>query len=460
MAKKFKNSLFIFRRDVRLQDNTALIAAAKESEYVIPCFIIDPRQTEQTNPYRSLNAIQFMKEALNDLTSNLQDQGAKLYVWVGTADTVFAHIIQSVPIDALYTNRDYTPFSANRDETLKKLCFEHGIEFIQKNDLLLIEPENIATGNGTPYTIFTPFFKRAMQIPVKQPDNFTITNWYTKPIKETLDNIDQAFESYNNIHLHVHGTVVLAKKILSSIDTFENYNNTHDYPYIETTNLSAYNKFGIVSIREVYHAIAQKLGQASPIARQLYWRDFFTHVAYFSPFVFGHAFKKQYENIEWQNNPVYIQAWCSGHTGFPIVDAGMRQLNKTGYMHNRVRLITSSFLVKDLHVDWRLGEQYFAQKLVDYDPAVNNGNWQWVASTGTDAQPYFRIFNPWLQQKKFDSDCKYIKKWIPELATTQPSIIHSWFKINNNTANKYPKPIIDHAQESSLSKSLYKQIID
>jgi len=155
-----------------------------------------------------------------------------------------------------------------------------------------------------------------------------------------------------------------------------------------------------------------------------------------------------------------FEAWCSGFTGFPIIDAGMRQLNETGYMHNRVRLVVGSFLIKDLHIDWRLGEQYFAQKLVDYDPAVNNGNWQWVASTGTDSQPYFRIFNPWLQQKKFDSDCKYIKKWVPELARTSPAIIHTLFKSHPSFSIKYPRPIVDHAIESSLSKQLYKQTIN
>ena len=201
----------------------------------------------------------------------------------------------------------------------------------------------------------------------------------------------------------------------------------------------------------------KNLGQASPLISQLYWRDFFTHIAYFSPFVFGQPFKERYKKLHWRNDKDQFEAWCSGLTGFPIIDAGMRQLNETGYMHNRVRLLVGSFLVKDLHIDWRLGEQYFAQKLVDYDPAVNNGNWQWVASTGTDSQPYFRIFNPWLQQKKFDSDCKYIKRWVPEIATISPKIIHTWFKSHTLYANKYPEPIVDHTAESLLSKQLYRQ---
>ena len=457
MVKKFNNALFIFRRDLRLEDNTALMAASHDAASIIPIFIVDPRQAGTTNPYRSLNAIQFMKEALDDLTKNLKAQGGQLYICSGTAEEVIAKILQSIEIDALYVNRDYTPFSGHRDEALKKICYEHHVEFIQKNDLLLTEPEAIVTGNGTPYSIFTPFFKRAHQLAVPEPTKSRIAHWYTKPIPGTIKNIDQAFEQYENKNLAVHGTVSQAHKILSSMKKFQDYGKTHDYPSIETTHLSAYNKFGLVSIRQVYHAMLKNLGQASPLIRQLYWRDFFTHIAYFSPFVFGQPFKERYKKLHWRNDKDQFEAWCSGLTGFPIIDAGMRQLNETGYMHNRVRLLVGSFLVKDLHIDWRLGEQYFAQKLVDYDPAVNNGNWQWVASTGTDSQPYFRIFNPWLQQKKFDSDCKYIKRWVPEIATISPKIIHTWFKSHTLYANKYPEPIVDHTAESLLSKQLYRQ---
>ena len=194
-----------------------------------------------------------------------------------------------------------------------------------------------------------------------------------------------------------------------------------------------------------------------PLLKQLYWRDFFTHVAHFSPHVFGHAFNQHYEHIKWQGNMHHFKRWCQGMTGFPIVDAGMRQLNATGWMHNRVRMIVASFLVKDLHIDWRMGEQYFAIKLVDYDPAVNNGNWQWAASTGCDAQPYFRIFNPWLQQQKFDPTCAYIKQWVPELAKLSPAHIHTWDKTAVQPAKPYPKPMVDHAVVSKEAIALFKK---
>ena len=207
MVKKFNISLFIFRRDLRLEDNTALLLASQESETIIPCFILDPRQIEETNAYRSLNAIQFMKEAILDLSENLKKFEGKLYLFQGTSEEVLTKIIQSVKINAVYTNRDYTPFSGLRDQALKKICYEHGIEFIQKNDLLLHEPEEIITGNGTPYSIFTPFFKRAGQMPVSLPHRSVIFNWYTKPIAVTLKNINNSIEAYDNEHLIVHGTV-------------------------------------------------------------------------------------------------------------------------------------------------------------------------------------------------------------------------------------------------------------
>lgn len=193
------------------------------------------------------------------------------------------------------------------------------------------------------------------------------------------------------------------------------------------------------------------------LIQQLFWRDFFTHVAYNSPYVFGEAFQQRFNNLNWSKSKKNFEAWCEGKTGFPIVDAGMRQMNKTGFMHNRPRMIVASFLTKDLHLNWLWGEKYFAQQLEDYDPCVNNGNWQWSASTGCDAQPYFRIFNPWTQQKKFDSDCTYIKEWVPELKNIDPKIIHSWHKESSPKIKGYPRPIVDHSEEQKLAKKFYKE---
>ena len=212
-----------------------------------------------------------------------------------------------------------------------------------------------------------------------------------------------------------------------------------------TTRLSAHHKFGTISIRESYWVVKRELGNSSQLITELYWRDFFTHVAFHFPHVFKGAFREEYNGLEWSKSKKNFDAWCEGKTGFPIVDAGMRQLKETGWTHNRVRMITASFLVKDLHIDWRWGEKFFAQHLVDYDPAVNNGNWQWVAGSGCDAAPYFRVFNPWTQQKKFDQDVKYIKKFIPELEKLTAKQIHDWEK-RQVDGIAYPAPIIDHAE--------------
>lgn len=455
MEPKYKRSLFIFRRDLHIDDNIGLLEAMEQSGQVIPCFIIDNIQIKKINPYRSLNAIQFMQQALRDLQEQFVERGGHLYMFFGHSDEVISKLINGLYIDAIYVNRDYTPFSINRDEAIRKICVHNAVDFHQCDDLLLNKPEDITTGNNAPYAMFTPFFNKARLKPVALPVLLKSSHWYTNPIKEEIPTFDRIFDSYNNPSLHAIGTRKAAMAILKNIQSCKNYGKTHDFPSIETTNLSPYIKFGLVSIRQVYHAIYNKLG-FSPIIRQLYWRDFFTHVAYFSPFIFGQPFKERYAYLPWENDLDKFGRWFTGTTGFPIIDAGMRQLNETGYMHNRVRLLTASFLVKDLHIDWRWGEKYFAQHLIDYDPAVNNGNWQWVASTGTDSQPYFRIFNPWLQQKKFDPDSIYIKKWVSELKPVASNKINNLYKNTEKTPRGYCKPIINHTIESIKSKELYK----
>jgi len=237
----------------------------------------------------------------------------------------------------------------------------------------------------------------------------------------------------------------------------QDYQQQRDYPALSAgSGLSAYLKFGCCSVREAYYAVIETLGSEHPLLRQLYWRDFFTHIGFHFPHVFGHAFHRKYDALAWQNNQDDFLRWTEGRTGFPIVDAGLRELNQTGGMHNRVRMIAASFLVKDLHISWRWGERYFAQHLIDYDPCVNNGNWQWAASTGCDAQPYFRIFNPWLQQKKFDVDCLYIKRWLPELRPFSATMIHQWHK--KQVTCDYPAPMLDHALRSRQAKALFQQI--
>lgn len=456
-SKKFKKALFIFRRDLRLEDNTALCAATQSSEKVIPCFIFDPRQVGNSNQYRSNNALQFMIESLQELDEQLKKYDAKLYLFSGKAEEAVKNLIKQERIDAVFCNKDYTPFSIKRDEEIEHACIKEHVAFQSFHDALLIYPEEVTTADGTPYSIFTAFFKKAF---TKQKLRCILkiqsSIWYTNPISiEEQKSIYKQILPKLNVSIAERGGRSTALKIVRNLNAFKDYAKTHDYPNKKTTHLSAHNKFGTISIRELFQAIQKKLGISHPLIRQLFWRDFFIYVAYHAPSVFGSAYKEKYNNIAWENDKKKFKAWCEGKTGFPIVDAGMRELNKTGFMHNRVRMIVGSFLVKDLHIDWRWGEKYFAQKLVDYDPAVNNGNWQWVASTGCDAQPYFRIFNPWLQQKKFDPACAYIKTWIPELKKTDPKIIHTWFKETSKKKN-YPRPIVAHDLESKNAKALYR----
>jgi deoxyribodipyrimidine photo-lyase len=249
-----------------------------------------------------------------------------------------------------------------------------------------------------------------------------------------------------------------ALKILNKISKLKNYGEDRDIPAKQgTSGLSAHHKFGTVSVRETFWAAREQFELTHPFISQLYWRDFFHHIAFHFPKVFGHAFQEKFEDVEWDEDEERFAAWCEGRTGFPIVDAAMRELNTTGYMHNRCRMIVASFLVKDLLLDWRKGERYFATQLVDYDPCVNNGSWQWAASTGCDAQPYFRIFNPWRQQIRFDPDAEYIKKWVPELKDVDPKTIHRLNEQRPLILQGYPRPIVNHRTMAEEAKSRYKQ---
>lgn len=459
MDRSYKRSAFIFRRDLRIDDNTGLIAALEHSEEVIPCFILDPRQIEK-NPYFSQNAFQFMIESLEDIEKQLNEKGGNLHVFHGEAHQVIRRLIEEEGVEAIFVNRDYTPFSRKRDEMIKQACKSSGIDFIQSNDLLLHEPEDVKSQKGKPYTVFTPFFRSASKIPVDMPRTTDATNFFTGQISMEKAGILKKALKKTNDDIRSHGGRKNAMMILGQMERFENYEKERDFPAMDsTTGLSAHNKFGTVSIREVYHSIIGELGPSHTLVAQLYWRDFFTHLAYHYPHVFGHSFRRKYEKLEWENDPEKFEAWCQGKTGFPIVDAGMRELNTTGYMHNRVRMIVASFLVKDLHIDWKWGERYFARKLVDYDPCINNGNWQWAASTGSDSQPYFRIFNPWLQQKKFDKNCEYIKRWIKELEEVDARNIHALEK-NEKPISGYPEPIVEHGMERDRTLLMFRSHID
>ncbi|MGZ8096940.1 MAG: cryptochrome/photolyase family protein, partial [Methylosarcina sp.] len=358
-------------------------------------------------------------------------------------------------INAVFINRDYTPFSRHRDEGILQLCRMLGIDFHNMDDALLTEPEHVLKSDQTPYQVFTPFYNHARRLPVRLPEPLSVTHFARSARGPAPYRFEALISGESQPGLA--GGREEARSLLEQLEELAAYNEIRDIPSVPgTSRLSPHLKFGTCSVREVFLAIQDCLGPGHPLLRQLYWRDFFTHIGYHFPRVFGHAFREKYDAVVWENDRALFQAWTEGGTGFPIVDAGMRELNATGFMHNRLRMITASFLVKDLHVDWRWGERYFARHLVDYDPCVNNGNWQWVASTGCDAQPYFRIFNPWLQQQQFDPDCRYIYQWIPELRSFPAKRIHQWDK--SYCRCDYVKPIVSHSLESERAKRAFKNL--
>jgi len=458
MTKKYKKALFIFRRDLRLVDNTGFITACKLAETVVPAFIFDPRQILD-HKYLSLPALGFMMESLEELNEALKSRGSRLYVFFGKAEEKATELLKNEGFDLLAVNKDYTPFSLKRDQLIEAACENQGVTFVSESDLLLQEPESITKGDGGPYSVFTHFYNRARQLEVRSVSGSSPTNLHAGSVKTAMSSFEEirakqpaAFRDRSS-QLYKGGRKEALKR-LRGLSKLSDCKLDRDFPAKDgTSRLSAHNKFGTCSIREVFHAVAIEFGKESELARQLYWRDFYSHIAFHFPHVFKGSFKPKFDSLEWKSGAAEFKLWCEGKTGFPIVDAGMRELNTSGYLHNRVRLIVASFLIKDLGINWQEGEKYFARTLSDYDPAVNNGNWQWVASTGCDAQPFFRVFNPWLQQKKFDPDCAYIKKWVPELRELSASAIHKLAEKRPEGLD-YPVPVVDHqeAKEETLAR--------
>jgi len=444
---RYTSSLFLFRRDLRLEDNTGLIEALQSSEEVIPCFILDPRQLKQ-NSYFSSNAFQFMVNSLRELDSSLRQRGARLHLFKGVAEEVVASILRREGVEAVFLNRDYTPFSKLRDSGIEREALKLNAHPLSYHDYLLIDPEVVLDSKGRPFKVFSHFYNRASREGVRRPS-------YDLPGTMKGGELDgemgwgEILESVNPKAV-VKGGRQEGLTLLSRLRELRDYGEARDFPHLgRTSMLSAHLKFGTVSVREVYWN-----SPGEEFRRQLYWRDFFTYIAYHFPHVFGQSFDPRYDLVRWENDQAKFRAWTQGRTGFPIVDAGMRELNETGYMHNRVRLIAASFLVKDLHVDWRWGERYFANRLTDYDPSVNNGNWQWVASTGLDPRG-FRAFNPWLQQRKFDSQCLYIKKWVKELEGYEVEVIHNLYRLRPPDLKDYPPPMVNHWEEGKRSAEEY-----
>lgn len=444
------NVLFIFRRDLRLEDNTALNEALRSGHKVSAVFFI-----EQELLSRWQNAekrLAFLARSLKELSELVASKGGALSFLAGNSVDSLSELLSREAVKAVYVNRDYTPFARRRDEKLESVCRDKGVEFHAFDDHLLSPPGLVLKDDGKPYTVFTPYFRRTQRFQLVEPQPLVNGSFESEqygvleetPLGKFLEKEPVSFEP------GVSG----AAKALERFSGLASYDSDRDVPAMEmTSRMSAHLRFGTCSPRQMAAVISEQLGADHPLIRQLHWRDFYTQIAWFFPHVFGHAFRLQYDAIHWQQDEDDFRRWCEGKTGFPIVDAGMRELAATGYMHNRVRMIVASFLTKNLHISWQQGETFFAEHLVDYEPTVNNGNWQWGASTGCDAQPYFRVFNPWRQQQKFDKDCVYIKRWVPELESYPPAAIHKLEK----EGDFYLPQIVDLRSSSEQIKAAFKE---
>jgi deoxyribodipyrimidine photo-lyase len=449
-------ALLLFRRDLRLDDHAALRAAAA-LDTVACASVFDPRQCEP-HPFRSDNALEFLLDSLDDLQAQLQLRGDRLHVLRGLAHEVLDRTLTAHPFDAVHVHGDHTPFSLARDLQLQQVCATHGVPFHSHPGVLLTEPDQVHKDDGLPYTVFTPFHRKAARLPVAQPQPIPIWKpWpLTLPDEVRLSDVRADLLPRPNPQLAMHGGRTEALALLADLGPLRDYATLRDrVDQPGTSHLSAHLKFGTVSPREVWHAVHRALGPDHGVLRQLYWRDFFTHIARHFPHVFGHAFRRVYDDLPWEDDAAAFRAWCQGQTGFPLVDAGMRELVATGFMHNRARMVTASFLVKDLHLDWQWGERFFAQHLIDYDPAVNNGSWQWSASTGCDAQPYFRVFNPWRQLQRFDPDGVYVRRWVPELRELDGPTLRALEKKRPRGLD-YPEPMVDHSREAKRAEAMFR----
>jgi len=441
-----KLAVMLFHRDLRIVDNTALNFLIKNKCTIIPLFILTPEQIDN-NKLKSLNSIQFMMESLSDLDKNLKGN-----LWVMRGDTikVLAFLKEKHDFQFLVYNRDYTPYALSRDEKVDKWCQKNKCEVFSFDDILLVDTLIVKSQNDTFYKTFTQYYNNASRLPIRKVNNIKLNLNYVLDSKYPLDKMTYVI----NDDIAIHGGRKNALQIFKNIRQFKNYAETRDIPSIKTTQLSAHNKFGTVSIREVYVAFRK----IKELVKQLYWRDFYFYAGYHFPqmYLYAHLLKKPNRQIKWQDNKVNLEKWKNGMTGFPLVDAGMRQMNKTGFMHNRVRMMVAMFLTKYLLINWMYGERYFTTKLVDIDRAQNVGNWNWSSSFGLDHTSFPRLMNPWTQSKKYDPDAKYIKTWIPELKNISAEAIHKW-DVEYTSDVMYPKPMIDQKKAYSQFMVFYKK---
>jgi deoxyribodipyrimidine photo-lyase len=423
--------IFWFRRDLRLADNAGLYAALKSGYPVIPLFIFDTNILSKLEDKKDMR-VDFILQALLYLDKELQQYGSQLCIQYGDPKQVFNSLIVEHPIKAVYTNRDYEPYANERDTAVKSTLLQKGINFLTFKDQVILEPGEVLKSDGKPYTVFTPYaksWKNALsELLLTSFPSEKILNYASNGLHKTVSDLSDLGFSSTGVEFT---TPDINEQLI------EKYHTTRDIPSLDgTTRLGVHIRFGTISIRQL---VRIAFATNETWLNELIWREFFMSIIFYFPRVVLQSFKPAYDFIEWRNNEEEFNRWCTGTTGYPIIDAGMRELFATGFMHNRVRMITASFLTKHLLIDWRWGEAWFARLLLDYDLSANNGNWQWAAGSGCDAAPYFRIFNPYEQTKKFDPMLSYIHKWIPELES-----------------DRYPMPIVEHSFARKRALETYK----
>lgn len=429
-----KLTLFWHRRDLRAHDNAGLNAALTANSNVQPIFIFDSSILNRL-PNED-KRVDFIHDALIKLDKAYQKLGTRLWVYYGNPLEIYQQLTQEYSVQSIYTNRDYESYAKVRDKGIFEFLESKGIPFIGKKDHVLFEKNEVLKADKTPYTVFTPYSKIWKN---------QLTNFYHKayPIDKHQSNFHKTdvvvWDSVYDNGFTATNTPFNAPDFNKSI--IKNYKENRDFPAKNgTTQLSVHLRFGTVSIRE---CVAKALEiQSETWLNELIWRDFYQTILFHFPHVEVSCFRSKYEKVVWEKNEEHFTAWCKGKTGYPMVDAGMRELNETGFMHNRVRMVVASFLTKHLLLDWRWGEAYFAEKLLDFDLASNNGGWQWAAGCGTDAAPYFRVFNPTAQLERFDKNLVYVKKWVSEFGTTE-----------------YPEPIVEHKFARQRALDRYKEAL-
>jgi deoxyribodipyrimidine photo-lyase len=427
-----ERAIFWHRRDLRLTDNSGLHAALINCSDVQPIFIFDTNILDKLN--KNDQRVLFIYNEISQLKKHYQKHGADLKVFYGNPIELVPHIAKQEKATAVYSNRDYEPYAQKRDQELYKILAIEEIEFHGRKDHVIFEKHEIVKNDGLPYTVFTPYSRKWKE----KLNEFHLQSY---PVENHIDHL-ATVEPTPMISLTDMGFSEEREQFIPpktwKTDLIAKYNEQRDLPALDATSrLSVHLRFGTISIRELAQ-MATETNQT--YLNELIWRDFYQAIIYHFPYSFENSFKPKYDQIVWRNNEKEFDAWCAGKTGYPMVDAGMRELNQTGFMHNRVRMVVASFLTKHLLIDWRWGETYFAEKLLDFELASNVGGWQWASGSGCDAAPYFRVFNPSSQQEKFDPKFEYIKKWVTEFGTKD-----------------YPQPIVEHKMARERAIAHYKE---